>query len=167
MPRKIVLLLGIMVLIVILLIGVSLFGKKRVSTPIPPEVPTQPTSFSAPSLPPLPTTRPNPSIPFKVMDVIPGNDPSIRHLPIKQVAFYFSQNISPADLKYTVSPQAPSQVFTEEGYPNMLIISPRPSWTRGITTITIQTSTKSSSGEVLSESYVYRLNTGPLEHPGL
>lgn len=159
-----------MVLVIILLIGVSLFGKKRVSTPLPPDrqIPIQQASiFPRPSIPPLPTVAPNNNLPFSVMEVIPENDPAVRHLPVKQVAFYFSQNILPKDLKYTTSPATRTEVFTQEGYPNMLIISPYFAWTPGIITITIQTATKSVTGASLSEQFVYQLNTGPLEHPGL
>lgn len=168
MSGKIVIfvILGLIIIAIILAVLSNLQKPQLLPRPTP-----TPTSEStrplAPTIPPLPTVAPEPQKPFQVLKTVPENNLNIKHLPVKQIAFYFSQDVNTSDIQFTTSPETRTEIFNEEGYSNVVIISPYFAWEPGITTITITTNSKSETGVNLEQPHVYKLFTGPLDNPGL
>ncbi|MBI4038486.1 hypothetical protein HY384_00860 [Candidatus Daviesbacteria bacterium] len=99
---------------------------------------------------------------FKIVKILP-EDTTYEYLPIQQVDLVFAEPPRTPDLKYTVSPQVPTQVIGKKGQPNTLTISTTETWKEGITTITIT----GIRDYTFPKPYVYKLKTAFPKNPDL
>lgn len=171
---KIYVLLGLVVILVLVLISTSFFIKPKQITPSPsPKLSTfeqtplpKAISLPDPTIAPLPAITPSPTVEFSVINAIPAEDTNTLHNPVQQIAVYFNSNLNPEDVVITSNPATEINVLKREGYDNMVIISPRDFWKQGITTFTVTTQTKSTTGQSLNTPFSYRINSG-IQNPGL
>ena len=111
--------------------------------------------LKAQKTPTPPTQEQKKETPAAITSFSPKNDPTIQFLPIQQISVSFNRPVDPSSVKITTSPM--TEIRTRQGSnAATLIISARPAWKEGVTTITI-----SSIGELpLAPPFIYQLKTG-------
>lgn len=124
-----------------------------------------PSTQITPVASPSPTRAPTPKgESFTVVRTSPLESNDVFYLTIQPVEFLFSGIVSPQNLRYKVEP--PVETLIQQGsVSNSLIISPKTTWTPGLTRITILSTTKSINNETLYPEYIYNLNTADIPVP--
>lgn len=147
---------GLAALILFLVVILSMIYIKPSKPVIPPIQVYSPSP--TPITPPIQTKR------LVVVSVNPPEDTSIKHFPIRQIEFNFSDQVGSEEFFYTVSPEVKTYVRTKLGT-NILILSPDPEWKEGMTTITILRETRSVNGYQLDNPFAYKINTALPDMP--
>lgn len=120
--------LTVVIILAIVVIGSLIFSPSKTNQTPQGEIPV----FNGSPRPSGITTQPSQ---ISINKITPKEDLSIQNFPTAQIEIEFNQLINPATLTYSVSPT--TKTFVKQGQGNVVIISPDPSWTKGITTITI------------------------------
>lgn len=144
---KLFIIAGIVGVIIIIFIIIFLLGESRPPTPTT-TIPNVNPTITAPV---FDTTQ------LYITSITPLNTNS-SYLPVQPVQINFTQSVSKTGFKYAVTPITDTIVTAEENQ-RSIIIAPKTIWSDGITTITIESTTISSTGNVLKNPQVYRLNT--------
>ena len=138
--------------VILLLIGLSVSRpQQKQPTPTPPIKNVSPTATTGPSNQDVQNT-------LFVVRAAPLQALDLFYLPVQPIELTFTSPISPENLKYTVSPFVETK--TKQGtMSTSVIVYPAGNWKSGLTTVTIGSGTKSSSGSPLSQDFIYYLNT--------
>lgn len=166
-------LLIIFLLAVLVLITLFFFlNKKPTSNQIP--VPSPQPSQTDPAFTPVsslqPTTSSAPSSNQRLLKVLQVTPPATNNTelgPVQQIAFTFSENVSPDNFYYDIVPYNPTEVLVRNTPPNTLIISPYKGWNEQEITITILEKTSSINNSALETPFVYKFKAVYPKNPDL
>lgn len=149
--KKIILpvIVGLIVIVVLASLIISQFFTKKSTSPA--VVP-----ISTPTISLTPTIT---STQFKIESVIPTEDTSVNHFPNQQIGFTFNSSMNISTVLYSIIPNVPVNVTLATDSNKMVIFTPKTTWQKGITTITILPQTKSLDGHILNQPFIYRFNS--------
>ncbi|MFA5932646.1 MAG: hypothetical protein WCV81_00100 [Microgenomates group bacterium] len=105
-----------------------------------------------------PTQKPLPSQ-FGIEETTPSEDTSIIYFPNQQIGFTFNKSVDADSVIYSVTPNAPVNIKLDINSNRTVVFTPKTTWQKGITTITILPQTKALDGQLLNQSFVYKLNS--------
>lgn len=155
-----------LLVLVILLTLIAVFGSKKEKkeqllpiqvapsySPRPRQDRPQPPT--SPSL--LPTPSPSSTNTLQLIKVEPKEDLSLDHNPVTEIRFTFSEDIDLDNFLIDVSPDTQIRIIPDTST-HTYTISPKDFWPSGINTFTVNKGTKSLSGAILQDTFIYKIN---------
>lgn len=140
---KILIIAGVIILLVIIFVIISLFGKGPVTPRDQTALPTPASEFIEGEL---------------YITSIKPLDSTQTYSPAQPVEITFTQTLDKLALRYEVTPTTETFVVNSPN-PQSLIIVPTTMWSNGATTITILENSTSTEGKTLKNPQSYILNT--------
>lgn len=102
---------------------------------------------------------------LRIISLLPQENVERIDPPIQPVEITFSKPISENGIKVTTQPETQLYVDNKSGQPSIIILSPNPIWSEGITTITILPETQSEDGTTLNRSYTLKIHSQLPKNP--